>query len=107
MCHQPSAGIRSGWPGWWECVCVGGGAGGVCEREREYVCLCDLSTFISRILISSNITPGSASWKRISVLPVKEAVRVFCVSEKPLGALIPPQKLQTPQWGCRACCAGG
>lgn len=98
MCHQPSAGIRSGWPGWLECVC---------EREREYVCLCDLSTFISRILISGNITPGSTSWKCISVLPVKEAVRVFCVSEKPLGALIPPRKLRTPQWGCRACCAGG
>lgn len=64
----------------------------MCERERECVCLCDFSTFISRILISGNITPGSTSWKCISVLPVKEAVRVFCVSEKPLGALIPPRK---------------
>ena len=78
------------------CVCVC-----VC------VCVCDLSTFISRILISGAITPGSISWKRISVLPVKEAVHVFCVSEKPVGALIPPQKLRTPQWGCWACFAGG
>ena len=71
------------------------------------VCVCDLSTFISRILISGAITPGSISWKRISVLPVKEAVHVFCVSEKPVGALIPPQKLRTPQWGCWVCFAGG
>ena len=71
------------------------------------MCLCDLSTFISRILISSAITPGSTSCKRISVLSVKEAVHVFCVSEKPVGALIPPRKLRTPQWGCWACCAGG
>ena len=71
------------------------------------MCLCDLSTFISRILISGAITPGSTSWKCISVLPVKEAVHVFCVNEKPVGALLSPQKLQTLQWGCRACCPSG
>lgn len=64
--------------------------------------VCDLFAFLSRILISGVLTPGSTSWKRISALLGKETAHVSVsvqIQGRPYS--LPPRRLSAPCWRSR------